>query len=194
MEQIYEVGLRQTDNFNELIASLLNKGILGGIKGLNEIRQTELYQKTDKILHVEDNIQIAKQRGVEVYELFNEKLYGPLKDRLIIMYDHSTEYLHLVCKLYQTNQEKVLAYLEKHYSNLQVIIKDSWLQLDLEKVKNIDKAQLTQMLKDLFNFLQNFEYLDKLVEIKNAIYQEAQAYIKTEKGVTKQVADQEELE
>jgi hypothetical protein len=65
-----------------------------GKKGLNYIKKTELYATTDKYIKYEEKIEnaretieSAKDKTVKLYGYLNDKVYNPLKDNLIVIYD-----------------------------------------------------------------------------------------------------------
>lgn len=76
------------------------------------------------------------------------------------------------------HQAKLREYLAKHYDNVTVIIKENWMRLDFNKDGQVSIEDVKQGAQELFEFLRNFDYLQKATEIKSSLYSEAIKYIK----------------
>jgi len=75
-------------------------------------------------------MEVAKDKGIKLYRFISDKIYNPLKENIIVIYDHTTNYLTLLVQMYKEHQTKLLDYLREHYENVQIFIKDNWMRLD----------------------------------------------------------------
>lgn len=107
----------------------------------------------------------------------NDRVYSPLRKNLIVIYDQSTNYISFMFKVLKEHQAKVMQYIKDHYSNVQVMIKDSWMRLDYNKDGQVSKEDLQKGVHELYEFIINYEYLQKAIEIKNKLYNEAIKYM-----------------
>jgi glycerol-3-phosphate O-acyltransferase len=51
------------------------------------------------------------------------------------------------------------------------------MRLDLNHDGHVSKEDLAKSVKELYEFLRNFEYINKATEIKNTLYNEAIKYM-----------------
>jgi glycerol-3-phosphate O-acyltransferase len=71
-----------------------------------------------------------------------------------------------------------MKHLKEHYENVQVFIKDNWMRLDFQKYSHLSTEDLKKSIADLYEFMKNYEYFQKVMEIKSNIYKEAIHYMK----------------
>lgn len=76
-------------------------------------------------------------------------------------------------KVLKEHQQKVLDHIGAHYENVQVLIKDNWMRLDFNKDGQVSAEDLKKGVHELYEFMINFEYYQKAIEIKNRLYEEA---------------------
>jgi hypothetical protein len=86
--------------------------------------------------------------------------------------------LSFLMEVLSENQQKLREYLAKHYENVTVLIRDNWMRLDFNKDGHVSIEDIKQGANELFEFLKNFDYLQKATEIKSSLYQEAIKYMK----------------
>jgi hypothetical protein len=58
------------------------------------------------------------------------------------------------------------------------MIKDNWMRLDFNQDGHVGIEDLKKGAHELFEFLKNFDYVNKATEIKSTLYQEALKYMK----------------
>lgn len=121
---------------------------------------------------------MAKEGTVKLYRFISDKIVNPVKENIIVMYDQTTNYLTLLIKIYKENQSKLMNHLKEHYENVQVFIKDNWMRLDFQKYSHLSTEDLKKSISDLYEFMRNYEYFQKVMEIKSNIYKEAIHYMK----------------
>ena len=95
-----------------------------------------------------------------------------------MIYDRTTNVLSFLIEVLLEHQHKLREYLARNYENLQVVIRDNWMRLDFNKDGTVSIDDIKQGAHELFEFLKNFDYLQKATEIKSSLYQEAIKYMK----------------
>lgn len=66
---------------------LLDLGLYEGQKGLDNLKQSRFTQMTDPYVHYDKQVEKCVQGGAKAFNFANDKVYNPLKENLIIMYD-----------------------------------------------------------------------------------------------------------
>lgn len=166
-----------SERFKHLSFELIDIGLYKGQNAIEYVKQTPIYNMTDKYIHYDEKIQTMKEGSVKLYRFLNDKVYCPLKNNLIVIYDQSTNYISFMIKVLKEHQEKVLEYVKTHYENVHVMVKDSWMRLDFNKDGHVSMEDLRKGVQDLYEFMINYEYLHKAIEIKNRLYDDAIRYM-----------------
>ena len=77
---------------------------------------------TDKYINYEEKFEVVKDKSIKLYNFMNDKIYNPLKENIIIIYDKSTQYISLMVKLIRDNiyeqQTRIIDYVRKNYENV----------------------------------------------------------------------------
>jgi len=113
------------------------------------------------------------EQGQKLYHFVNDKVYSPLKEYVIVLYDQSTKYISMFVRVLKQNQKNVLDYILARYENVKVFAKDSWLRLDFNNDGKVSIEDLKKGAFELFEFMKNYEYIQKAIDIKSTIYEEA---------------------
>ena len=71
----------------------------------------------------------------------------------------------------------MLDYIRDHYTNVSVFVKDSWMHLDFNKDGHVSMEDIKKGVHELYEFMMHYEYLQKAIEIKNKLYDEAIKYM-----------------
>ena len=66
----------------------------------------------------------------------------------------------------------------KHYENVALMFKDNWVTMEITKIKDLSVSNVKKTLTDLISFLKDYQYFDKIMEIKSNLYNEAINYMK----------------
>ena len=157
---------------------LIDIGLYEGQKGIEFIKQTPLYTMTDKYIKYEEKLDLAKENGIKLYKYFNDKIYFPLRDNLIVIIDQSRNYVSFIIKVIHEHQQKLLEHIQKHYENVQVFITQNWLRLDFDNDGYVTKEDLQRGFKELYEFMKNYEYYQKMLDIKSKMYHDAITFMK----------------
>lgn len=157
---------------------LIDIGLFNGQKGLDYIQSTTPYTLLDKNLQINKQVKSVSEKGVKLYHFISDKVYSPLKEYVIVLYDQSTKYISLFVRVLKDNQKNVLDYILERYENVKVFAKDSWLRLDFNNDGKVSIDDLKKGAHELFEFMKNYEYIQKAIEIKSAIYDEAIKFMK----------------
>ena len=67
----------------------------------------------------------------------------------------------------------MIEYINKHYDNVQVFFKDNWMRLDFQKYSQLTAEDVKKAISDLYDFMKNYDYFEKISEIKSKLYDEA---------------------
>lgn len=96
---------------------------------------------------------------MKLYHFVNDKVYSPLKEYAIVLYDQSQKYISMFIRVLKDNQKNVLDYILKRYENVKVFAKDSWLRLDFNNDGKVSIEDLKKGAHELFEFMKNYEYI-----------------------------------
>lgn len=80
-------------------------------------------------------------------------------------------------------------YVSKHYENVALKFQDNWVRMEITKLKDLSTSDVKKTITDLYDFLSNYQYLEKMQEVKSNLYQEAISFMK--KDVKEQKDDKE---
>lgn len=193
---------KETDIQQKLVQlgfELIDIGLYGSKVGYEYIQSTKTYELTDAFVNFDDRLKELKEGSTKLYTIFTDKLYTPLKDNVLtplkanlyVLYDQSSHYVSFFFQVLKENQHKIREYVHKNYENVQVLIKDSWMRLDLNKDGRVDAEDLKSAIHELYEFLRDFDYVSKATEIKSTLYNEAIKYMKRDlQGDDKSSQDQ----
>jgi len=73
---------------------------------------------------------MTKDGAVKLYTFMSDKVYSPLKENFLVIYDQSTHYIAVVINILKEHQQNVVNHIHKYYENITVAIHDNWLRLD----------------------------------------------------------------
>lgn len=71
----------------------------------------------------------------------------------------------------------MIEYITKTYSNVVVFVQDNWMRLDFNKDGTVSIDDVRQGLKELYEFLKNYDYIEATTRIKSSVYEEARRYL-----------------
>jgi hypothetical protein len=165
--------LSTNDKFKYLTFELIDIGLFQGQKGLSYIQSTTPYTILDKNLQLNKQVKLVSEKGVKLYHFINDKVYSPLKEYVIVLYGSTQQYLSMFVRVIKENQRNLLDYILKRYENVKVFARDSWLRLDFNNDGKVSLDDLKKGAHELFEFMKNYEYIQKAIDIKSAIYEEA---------------------
>ena len=135
---------------------------------------------TDAYINYDEKFEVAWENGAKLYRFLNDKT-STLRQNIFVAIDKSRNYITLfvqfISEHLQESQEKLIDYVREHYENVQVFVHQNWLRLDFNNDGHVSREDFKKSLTELYEFLKNFEYYEKAVEIKSALYQEAIKYM-----------------
>lgn len=165
--------LSTDEKFKYLTFELIDIGLFQGQKGLEYIQSTTPYTYLDKNLHLNKQVKLVSEQGVKLYHFMNDKVYSPIKEYAIVLYGSTQQYISMFVRVLKENQRNLLDYVLQRYENVKVFARDSWLRLDFNEDGKVSIDDLKKGAQELFEFMKNYEYIQKAIEIKSAIYEEA---------------------
>jgi len=165
--------LSNSDRFKYLTFELLDLGLYQGQKGLDYIQSTNTFALLDKNLQINKQVKNVSEKGVKLYHFINDKVYSPVKEYVIVLYDQTTKYISMFVRVLQDNQKNILDYVLNRYENVKVFARNNWLRLDFNNDGKVSIEDLKKGAHELFEFMKNYEYIQKAIDIKSALYEEA---------------------
>ena len=165
--------LSTNEKFKYLTFELLDLGLFQGQKGLEYIQSTNTYAMLDKNLQINKQVKNVSEKGVKLYHFINDKVYSPVKEYVIVLYDQTTKYISMFVRVLKDNQKNILDYVLNRYENVKVFARNNWLRLDFNNDGKVSIEDLKKGAHELFEFMKNYEYIQKAIDIKSAIYEEA---------------------
>lgn len=131
-------------------------------------------------MHYEEKYDVVKDKSISIYKFVNEKVYDPFRDNLYVIYDKTNDYYSFMVKVLKEHQPNVLVYIKDSYNNVHVVISNNWMKLDFDNDGKVSLEDLKKGAADLYEFLVNYDYIEKATEIKNTLYDEAIKYMKAD--------------
>lgn len=151
------------------------------MKGVEYVRKQPIYKLTDEYMHFDKQAEQLKTRTIDVANFVNDKVYFPMRERIVFIYDEASKVLSFLVQIYSEHQETVQKYLATHYENVKVELQKNWMKLDFDKDGIVSVEDFKQGLAQLYEFLLNFNYLEQAQTIKSSVYERAVQYLKNEK-------------
>lgn len=122
---------------------------------------------------------MVKQHGDDLYTLFDQNL-KPIVQNVLFLYDDATNKIVSFIKVITTKQSEITDYVNKTYSKVQVSVQDNWMRLDFDKDGEVSTEDLKKSMHSLYEFLINYDVLEKTTQIKGQLYTEAIAFMQKE--------------
>lgn len=106
---------------------------------------------------------------------------GPVLQNFVVYYNKTTETYTCLVKVISDKREKVHTYISETYQNIQVSYKSGdWMQLNMLKDQHESIEALKQRMKDLYDFMANFDMIEQSTNIKSKLYTDAIQYMQEE--------------
>ena len=86
-------------------------------------------------------------------------------------------------------QESVNEYVKMTYNKVQVTVQGKWMRLDFDNDGSVSVEDLKLSMVGLFDFLKNFDLIEKTTQIKSKLYSDAIAYMQKELDIDQRVQD-----
>jgi hypothetical protein len=78
---------------------LLDIGLHESQKGINYFKSTQFYEYTDKYVNYDQRVIQFVDGTEKALRFFNDKIYNPIKENLIVFYDQSTNFVSVMVKM-----------------------------------------------------------------------------------------------
>jgi len=154
---------------------LLDIGLHESQKGINYFKSTQFYGYTDKYVKYDQRVIQLVDGTEKALRFFNDKIYNPIKENLIVFYDQSTNFVSVMVKMvsehWQDQQEKIGNYIRERYDNVRFFIHKNWLRLDFDCNGKVTKEDLKNNFLEFYEFIKSYEYYQKAMEIKTKLYE-----------------------
>ena len=110
----------------------------------------------------------------------NEKL-TPILLSVFFLYDEQKNKITSYLKVITENRTQVTEYVSKTYSSVTVQISENWMRLDfIDNDGKISKDELQNSMYGLYDFLKNYDLIEKTTQIKGKLYEDAITYMQKE--------------
>lgn len=73
-----------------------------------------------------------------------------------------------------------------------MFVHENWLRLDFNKDGSVSSTDLRANLKEFYEFLKNYHYIEETMKISSSLYDEAKKLIRSEKKSQEEKADKAE--
>jgi len=151
---------------------LIDLWLYEGSKGLNYVQASQAYQYTDQYVHYADTYDTVKTQG--------KSLAGRVQEKVIFFYDEASNFVGILIKVLSNRQDELVKYVTATYSNVNVFVHENWLRLDFNKDGSVSSEDLRANLKEFYEFLKNYHYLEETMRISSSLYDEAKKLIRSE--------------
>ncbi len=142
-------------------------------KRYSQFKESPVYDLTDDYVQYDKNLDILKTQSFKMYKFMNDRVYFPLRENLIMIYDSTQDYVSFLIRIAKEHQSQVYTYIKEHYDNVRIVVKENWMKLDFDKDGLVSVDDLREGMLELYQFMKSFEYVAKAQEIKSTVYQQA---------------------
>mmetsp|Transcript_15900 Transcript_15900/g.24511 ORF Transcript_15900/g.24511 Transcript_15900/m.24511 type:complete len:220 (+) Transcript_15900:49-708(+) len=158
---------------------LLDIGLFYGQKGVEQVKSLPVYQKVDSALNLEDKFAFVKKHGEEFYTYLDSK-FSPIVQNVFFLYDKATNSVISFVRVLTEKQQSVKDYVSKTYSTVQVTVQGNWMRLDFDDDGSVSVDDLKKSMVGLYEFLKNFDLVERTSQIKSKLYQDAITFMQQE--------------
>jgi hypothetical protein len=149
---------------------LLDIWLHEGFKGLEYLKQSKAYAMTDPYVKYVEKYELVKSCSQELGQSLGTR-YEDLNQKVVLFVDETKKIAGLLVNVLSERQAELLVYLEKTYSNVAVFVQENWLRLDFNNDGTVSMDDLRANLKDLYEFLKSYDYIEATTRIKSTIYE-----------------------
>ena len=111
----------------------------------------------------------------------SKSLAGRLQEKVVFFYDEASTFVGMLIRVLSDRQDELVKYVRSTYSNVTVFVHDNWLRLDFNKDGSVSAEDLRKNLKEFYDFLKNYHYVEETMRISSSLYDEAKKLIRSEK-------------
>ena len=105
----------------------------------------------------------------------------PILLSVLFLYDEQKNKITSYLKVITENRTQVTEYVSKTYSSVTVQISENWMRLDfVDNDGKISKEELQNSMYGLYDFLKNYDLIEKTTQIKGKLYEDAIIYMQKE--------------
>ena len=143
---------------------------------IESVQQSGPYQHLqERLTTLEEQVKDGK---VQLFRFLNDNVYEPLSSNLYVIYDKSSHMVSFLMQVLLDNKDRLKDYIARNYENATVLLNENWMRLDFNKDGSVSIDDIKRSAQEFFEFLKNYDYMQKATEIKSSLYQEAIKYIK----------------
>ena len=99
---------------------------------------------------------------------------------MFFLYDSTQNRVTSYINCITDKHAKVKEYVENTYNKVQVTISGSWMRLDFDHDGSVSIEDMKKSMFSLYDFLKNYDVIEKTTDIKSKLYTDAIKYMQTE--------------
>lgn len=116
---------------------------------------------TNEYVHLDKKAEFLASQTLELASILNDKVYFPMREKIIFVYDEASQYISFMLDIVQVQQKDLAKYVNEHYDNVKVVLSDTWMRLDFDKDGIVSMEDFKKGLLRLYEFLRNFHYIEQ---------------------------------
>lgn len=138
-----------------------------------------MYQRVDAAVDLDDKFDLVKKHGLGLYTYLDNQ-FRPLVQKVFFLYDEYTNRITGFIQVITTRHTDVQTYVTKTYTTAQVTVQGTWMRLDFDDDGAVSGDDLKHSLHGLYEFLWNFDLIEKTTQVKSKLYADAITYMQNE--------------
>lgn len=71
-------------------------------------------------------------------------------------------------------------YIKTHYHNFKLVVSEQWIKLDIDQDGFVSLNDMVESLKNLYDFIVNYEYQSQFNKVQSDLYQKALSVVKNQ--------------
>lgn len=83
-----------------------------------------------------------------------------LNQKAVLFYDEASKFVGMLIHVVQSKQHALVEYVRETYENVTILVTDTYLRLDFNQDGNVTMEDLRASLKQFYEFLKQFDYLE----------------------------------
>ena len=101
-------------------------------------------------------------------------------DTTFFLYDQATQKITSYVQVLTDSHDKIKDYVANTYSAVSVTVNGTWMRLDFDSDGSVSVDDLKKSVFGLYEFLKNFDVIEKTTQVKSQLYTDAIAYMQQE--------------
>jgi hypothetical protein len=108
----------------------------------------------------------------------NDTIIIPLSEKCQIIYNKAKEVVVFIMSVTTHKLDDIEDYIKTHYHNFKLVVNEQWIKLDIDEDGVVSINDMVESLKNLFDFIVNYEYQSQFNKVQSELYQKALSVVK----------------